>query len=178
MKRRAERHPNEPPSAVYLEEVLSLEDTEVNQNLPERQNLLRTIRRRQCRHRPPLPSDLSTLTIPEPYNRTLRNEVFLQYNMGYGTNERILIFYAPRALEYLCRSKYWICDGTFKTVPSQFYQLYAIHGIIHGNMFPLVYALTSRKTQETYQEIFNELKELQWLDGYKSPLNILLPTLS
>src|SRR5437763_6656314 len=52
-------------------------------------------------------------------------------------------------------------DGTFKTVPTIFKQLYIIHGCVGGNensrIMPLVYALMSSKSEECYRTLFNNL---------------------
>ena len=52
-------------------------------------------------------------------------------------------------------------DGTFKTVPTIFTQLYTIHGRVGGNdnsrILPLVYALMSGKSEECYRQLFQDL---------------------
>ena len=47
-------------------------------------------------------------------------------------NERVLIFSTFDNIAYLAQSPFWIMDGTFKTVPTIFTQLYTIHGRIGG----------------------------------------------
>lgn len=51
-----------------------------------------------------------------------------------------------------------LCDGTFKTVPRLFYQLYTFHGVkkIGDRVvsFPFAYALMSSKTEEAYTHLF------------------------
>lgn len=63
------------------------------------------------------------------------------------------------ALRLACQSRHIWCDGTFKSVPRLFFQLYTVHGIVGSHVFPLVFCLCSRKTEETYTIIFNHLKE-------------------
>ncbi|KII62446.1 hypothetical protein RF11_13817 [Thelohanellus kitauei] len=48
----------------------------------------------------------------------------------------------------------WFCDGTFKTCPPLFHQLYSIHAKIHESIVPIVYALLPRKNEATYNELF------------------------
>lgn len=45
------------------------------------------------------------------------------------------------------------CDGTFKTVPQFYYQLYTIHSRVSNHSFPMVYILTKRKTFEFYKTV-------------------------
>lgn len=46
-------------------------------------------------------------------------------------------------------------DGTFKKVPSAFYQLYTIHGYIGGHFRPMLFALMTKKTQEMYERLLS-----------------------
>ena len=57
-------------------------------------------------------------------------------------------------------NKNWAGDGTFKTVPEIFFQLYTVHGISNNRVFPAVYALATNKRQETYERIFEEIQNL------------------
>lgn len=62
-------------------------------------------------------------------------------------------------------------DGTFKTAPTLFTQLYTIHGSIggrDGEILPLVYALMTRKTSECYDQF------VQHINKIASDLNIAL----
>ena len=45
-------------------------------------------------------------------------------------------------------------DGTFKTAPDLFYQVYTVHGVNHGVAAPFVYAYMPGKTEELYTEFF------------------------
>ncbi|CAB4380960.1 unnamed protein product [Rhizophagus irregularis] len=52
-------------------------------------------------------------------------------------------------------------DGTFKTVPTIFKQLYTIHGSVGGSensqIMPLVFSLMSSKSEECYRALFQNL---------------------
>ena len=49
-------------------------------------------------------------------------------------------------------------DGTFKTAPRLFLQLYVLHGPIGECTIPLVYAFLETKDQETYKELFTVIQ--------------------
>ncbi len=49
-------------------------------------------------------------------------------------------------------------DGTFKTCPRLFYQIFTIHAFFHGQQFPLVYCLLPSKSREVYNRMFDILK--------------------
>ncbi|XP_034231509.1 uncharacterized protein LOC117639742 [Thrips palmi] len=49
-------------------------------------------------------------------------------------------------------------DGTFKTVPQSFAQLFSIHGRYMGFVFPMVFVLTTRMTEDTYRRVYEQVK--------------------
>jgi hypothetical protein len=54
--------------------------------------------------------------------------------------------------------KNWMADGTFRTVPKLFNQLYTIHGYKNKKTFPLVYVLIENRKAKSYNEILQVLK--------------------
>ncbi|KAK9709138.1 MULE transposase domain [Popillia japonica] len=57
------------------------------------------------------------------------------------------------------RCEHWYADGTFKTNPLLFAQMYTIHAVQYSNVIPTVYALLPNKTE--YNRLFSALKNLQ-----------------
>ena len=102
------------------------------------------------------PNSVNDFILPDEYCVTLSGIPFAkQISLG---NERILLFTTTENLKWLQEAKFWIMDGTFKTVPNLFRQLYTIHAPASGNVnfqiVPLVYALMSLKSEELYQKLF------------------------
>lgn len=159
IKRRAEAHPNEPPLKILQDEIGKVERDEVIMQIPERRSLFRTVNRRQSSQRPKIPKTLEELQILPPYDKTKSNQQFLQLDTGCDDDDRIILFYTNANLENLCSTKIVFSDGTFKTVPKPFLQLYTFHSEFHGHVFPVAYALTMRKTQATYVKILNHLSD-------------------
>ncbi|XP_036148172.1 uncharacterized protein LOC118647419 [Monomorium pharaonis] len=83
-------------------------------------------------------------------------------------SEKILVFTTSENLKHLQEAKYWIMDGTFKTVPTVFRQMYTIHADVgsdsNSRVVPLVYALISSKSEEIYKRLFQELND--WADEF------------
>ena len=52
----------------------------------------------------------------------------------------------------------WLIDGTFKTSPALFYQLYTIHGVHGGVVVPFVYVYMPGKSEELYTELFTAVR--------------------
>ena len=51
-------------------------------------------------------------------------------------------------------------DGTFRTVPDQFMQLYTVHGLQRGHNVLGAYALLRNKEANTYTEMLNQIRAL------------------
>ena len=70
-----------------------------------------------------------------------------------------MYFRHPQKLSY-CDT--WLIDGTFKSCPTQFCQLYTIHGVLDSNVpeidcsvaIPFVYGYLPGKSTEVYKEFF------------------------
>ena len=65
----------------------------------------------------------------------------------------------------LVLSQYWLADGTFKTAPDLFSQVYVIHGlrggpdpIQHGHLLPSLFVLLPNKSQATYMRMWQQVK--------------------
>lgn len=74
-----------------------------------------------------------------------------------------MIFAANDDIRRLGRSRFWISDGTFDTVPGLFRQLFSIHGSIgpdHKQSYPLAYVLMTSKKEELYKEVLARIVEV------------------
>ncbi|KAG8176080.1 hypothetical protein JTE90_025538 [Oedothorax gibbosus] len=86
---------------------------------------------------------------------------FLLYDSGPAAeNDRILVFGTSENLNFLQNCKHWFADGTFKSAPHLFTQIYTIHGIVKSQNVPAVYALLPSKTEAVYSQLLAALKVL------------------
>lgn len=157
MKVRAE-NTQETAQQIISTEVGALSQTAAVA-LPAVPNIRRCIRRykQQVSAPLPLPSDRSSLVIPDEYKSLSGGEQFLLYDSGVGDGDRMLIFATAKSLQLLRSSMHWFMDGTFKIVPQLFYQLYSIHSLVDGRVIPCIYALLPNKTQATYMRLLQHL---------------------
>lgn len=87
---------------------------EVLAQLPEREQLKKSIRRVRKKTFPANPKSLEDLDdLPDRYKRTFVGENFL-INDTNDVNGRVLVFSTRRNMEFLARSSIWFLDGTFK----------------------------------------------------------------
>ena len=88
------------------------------------------------------------IEIPEEYKvtggwRTISHAQF--YYFVAQDNKRILIFKTQDNIRYLSANTTLFGDGTFKTVPTQFIQLFTVHDAVLGYTMTLIYALTMKR---------------------------------
>jgi hypothetical protein len=158
LKERA-KETNEPPVQV-IQTVSTSITNEIYPYLPSRNALRQTINRMRSSELPVEPDSLDDLIIPEDLTKTLDGTDFLIKDSVID-QDRVLLFTTITNVRHLEQSSFWIMDGTFKTVPTIFRQLYTIHGRVGGNensrIIPLVYALMSRKSERCYRRLFQDL---------------------
>ena len=95
------------------------------------------------------------LDLPPEYQQTAKGEQFLLYDSGPET-QWILIFGTQSNLEMLRLSDFWLDDGTFKTAPPLFTQVYVVHTLRggpqpmrDGHLLPSLFVLLPNKTEAT-----------------------------
>lgn len=121
----------------------------------------------------PTKETLNTLIIPFPYNKTLvTNQDFLalnfSFNMEDGREAKILVFCTKEAFIRLIESIEAWMDGTFKTCPLPFYQLFILHTLNTNRLLPALYCLLSHKTEEIYNCLF------KWIVWQANKLDLLV----
>ena len=110
-------------------------------------------------------TQLSELVFPD-YTRVIRlfgdeEEDVIKYDLGPGAGaKRIVIISTRRNIRYINGQEELYMDGTFKTCPYLFDQLYSIHGYVQHTLQPLMITLLSKKTENTYGDLLNNIKVL------------------
>lgn len=110
---------------------------------------------------PQQPTELSTLELTNEFATIFNGEVthqFLQYD-NKNNNNRILIFACPESIKALAQSNIWHIDGTFKTSPINFMQVYTIHAFLYDQFFPSAYIILQHKSEITFLEVCENLKK-------------------
>ena len=88
---------------------------------------------------PPIPQEITGFSIPPEYSYLDNGSKFLQYDSGIDDPKRILIFATDEAIGDLKQFKNWAGDGTFKSCPNMFFQLYILHIQIHQFSAPRLF---------------------------------------
>ena len=136
--------------------------------LPKLDSLKRIIQRQRAQQlaAPMQPTSLEQLALPPEYQQTAKGEQFLLYDSGPDT-QRILIFGTQLNLEMLRLSDFWLADGTFKTEPPLFTQVYVVHALRggpqpmrDGHLLPSLFVLLPNKTEATYRRMWEQIRTL------------------
>lgn len=80
-----------------------------------------------------------------------------------------MIFTTAENCLLLKSASFWVMDGTFKSCPSLFNQLFVIHGSVErGNnktVVPLVYALMTSKDEDLYIQLSTNINNFAFENG-------------
>jgi hypothetical protein len=96
---------------------------------------------------------ISMHDIPLQLQKTNNNYQFMQFDSGVENEKRFIVFFSSEFLNYIQKIDVWIIDGTFKSVPKDFYQLITLQGLIFNQYIPLIFILTTDKTTDTYSNM-------------------------
>jgi hypothetical protein len=112
--------------------------------------------------------------VTAPNQFLVDREDFLVKDSKFGTNlkHRTILFCTKANIQCLADADFWISDGTFRIVPTIFYQLYSVHapvGLVYNQqVLPLAYALMTGKTEECYIRLIQDLKDFAAENGVLS----------
>ncbi|GLV38195.1 hypothetical protein CBL_12841 [Carabus blaptoides fortunei] len=130
-------------------------------DMPSKTSLKKIIKRTQNIYNPVEPHALEDILIPEELKFTLTGNLLILRESSIN-NHKLLLFSTEANTLKLGEAVYWIMDGTFKTAPNIFLQLYSIHAPVgHENSrVCLVYILMSRKSEAMYTRAFQDLSDV------------------
>ena len=89
---------------------------------------------------------------------THKGEDFLMYCEEFNNNDGMVIFTTSTNLRTLVACNVVLMDGTFKSCPRYFVQVYTIFAYANHSYLPLVYALLCNKEQSTYERFLQTVK--------------------
>ena len=140
---------NDQPAQI-ITNVMATISREIQPCLPRKDVLRQQIKRAKRVCNEVEPKTLNEFKLPGAYCTTFSGQPFAKDDTG--GNERVLILTTSENLKWLQEAKYWLMDGTFKTVPTLFRQLYSFMHLlaeyINFRIVPLVYALMTKKSEE------------------------------
>lgn len=151
LKRKALDDPVERPSKI-IHRDLRENDTDTL-NTYDLQLIRKNIHHARTSIMPKLPKTLTELhaALIDFNPKTNKDESFILIN---DETKNIIIFSCAINLKFLIMCDTIYIDGTFKSCPIQFTQLFTIHGMKNNNYIPLVFCLLLDKASTTYEASF------------------------
>ena len=120
-------------------------------------SLKRNIRNVQKGTHPKEPDSLSELEIEGEWSETSTGQRFLVHDSGKKSSQRVIVFASNEGIRQLAMKGEWYMDGTFKTAPKLFKQLYVIRARLGQSAVTCAYALLTGKSQELYEEMLQAI---------------------
>ena len=123
--------------------------------VPEYDSLRTVLQRQRSSALPKLPKCKEDIVLEGEWCMTSDGEHFVLPS----DNNDMIIFTTQANLAFLSQCKTLYVDGTFKTCPTLYAQLYSIQGLYAGYVIPLVYVLLPDKTSTTYYVMIGRIRD-------------------
>ena len=154
-KRKAEDDLTERPRKIIVTEGQSMETDGLNQR--DIDNVRKAMWRQNRKHQPKLP-----ISRMDPLRAISELETRQDVKIVTDEETQIACVYSPSAMVYLHRSQDMFGDGTFKSCPKHFEQLYTIITFADGMYVPVAFFLLPGSSKEVYQNMFKLLYSLHF----------------
>ncbi|RWS18939.1 uncharacterized protein B4U80_06707, partial [Leptotrombidium deliense] len=115
------------------------------------------MQRQKTKLLPPEPKSRALINLSGDWLETNNKEQFLAINDG--TTDRIVVYATKEFAIRMAKADILFSDGTFKSVPKLFMQLYTFHAKYDKQMIPLAYCLLPNKSATTYKRLLNLLRD-------------------
>ncbi len=158
MRKRAREEPLTPVQQIYNTEAATLTSRGLDfvTNIPRFHSVKHGLYSQRHLQLPNMPTCREDIVLDGDYVKTLDGKNVLAFDDG-----KIIGFATDDNLRLLCASNDVQCDGTFKTVPRLFHQLYTLHVTLGSGdteeTVPVIYALLPDKRKETYRDLFMQV---------------------
>ncbi|XP_053202906.1 uncharacterized protein LOC128387687 [Panonychus citri] len=139
-------------STQSLRDKLNTSDDQIASAIKPFISVQPTISRSKLSMVPKLPASREEINLPNDMKVLPNGQNFLIADEGEG--DRILVFGSFKSFQRLAEADNIYMDGTFKSCPKLFYQIYTIHVMINKLMVPVIYCLLPDKRNRTYERLF------------------------
>ena len=152
MKQCVQEQPEAVSMVVYHEKLLQV-SPDVVPLIPNKETVSRSLHQEHAKLCPRLPATANDLELAPYQMVTNDNERFLLLDVVHD-GDRVLVFGSDFFINLLCAAP----DGTFRTVPCIFMQLFTVNFMYNDKLLPAVYILAKWKTQSLYEFLLREIQ--------------------
>lgn len=90
----------------------------------------------------------------------MHDKPFMRYDSKLADSSRFIVFTSEFKLSFFYKIETRLIDGSFRIAPTNFDQLFTIHGLFIERAYPIFYIILRNKTQELYVKAFEEVKRI------------------
>lgn len=158
----AARSTTTPIPQVYSEMAsqLQAEDLVAASMLLPEASLSASLYRARRQQYPALPQSLQDLqVIPDVFSNLGGGEERFLLSNTLADNNGHLLFATDEALRWLSEANHWHMDGTFKSAPRLFVQLFTIQVVRGNKTIPCIYGLLPTKRKRCYKNVLRIVKD-------------------
>lgn len=157
VKRKISHDPTNPIKRVYDAEVSGIHrHGGGDREIPTFASMRSQMSRAKARRLPPVPHDIDDVDVQGHWATSWRNKRFL---LRQDNEWGILIFATDRNLRAFSDCEIFYMDGTFRTAPRPYQQVFTILGEYHGRVLPLVVATMTNREVGDYRQVLQVLKQ-------------------
>ena len=165
----AEQQPVVPLPEIYRNMMAQTPRADEDVMAPAFTSCRTQMHRARRQNMPELPKEIKDIVLEGEWATTLAGTDFILHK-----DDKMIILTTDSNLKILTQSDTVFMDGTFKSCPRIFSQLYSIHGCYRNHVVPLVYCLLSDKSRLTYHTMFSKIRDrMAELDLIFSPSTII-----
>ena len=120
-------------------------------DIPDFDSIRSSLQRTKARQCPPIPQNINQVNFPGRYRQThLRERYLLHLNNMSG----VAVFSTDVELRFMANAQTIYMDGTFRSAPRPYTQVFTIYTDYMGRVIVLAVALQTGKQQQQYDEVF------------------------
>lgn len=101
-----------------------------------------------------MPATVNDVSLTGDWSKTLGGDCFL-----VKSEDNVHVLATDDNIKLLAEAEELYMDGTFKSSPRLFHQVYTIHVFKHGKQFLVVYCLLPGKSRDVYAKVFTILSD-------------------
>ncbi|CAF3857569.1 unnamed protein product [Rotaria sordida] len=155
------RETQTPIKKIYRSELIKRYSSSPDDvcELPMYHQIKNSLYRTKNENYPSVPESINEFVLEGKWRMSLDNQDFIIIDHH---NPRFITFGTAQSLQDLCAADHLFMDGTFKSCPSVFGQLYTIHidSSASNGTVPVLYSFLPKKTKSIYTLLFNELRTI------------------
>ncbi len=151
-------NPTAPIKRMYDDTVSGIQRQQTpldQEDIPIFDDISQSLKRKKKQNVPPIPNNIADVRIAGPWAETWDG----QHNLLHiDNNWGIAIFATRKQMKLLRRASTLYVDGTFRSTPRPYKQIYTLHAEVRGHVVQVATCLMRNKDTGSYRQVIQALK--------------------